>query len=58
MSMTKKNYELLAVILSYTDIKNVEAITLLLQNDNEKFDKIKFWQAVLDYQNGVRVYKD
>lgn len=56
--MTKKNYELLAVILSYTDIKNVEAITLLLQNDNEKFDKIKFWQAVLDYQNGVKVYKD
>lgn len=55
--MTRKDFERIACILSYTDVKDEEAITALLRETNEGFNKERFWHAVFEYQNGLRVLK-
>jgi hypothetical protein len=55
--MTRKDFERIACILSYTDIKDEDSITMLLRETNPNFNKERFWKAVFEYQNGQRVLK-
>ena len=50
--MTRKDYEIIACILSYTEIKGKDEITTLLQSTNPNFDEKRFWNRVDDLQNG------
>lgn len=50
--MTKKEFEVVACILSYTEIKNKNEITTLLKSTNKKFNEKLFWHRVWEYQNG------
>lgn len=50
--MTKKDFEVVACILSYTEIKNKNEITTLLKSTNKKFDEKLFWKRVNEYLNG------
>lgn len=50
--MTRKDYEIIACILSYTEIRGKDEITTLLQSTNPKFDKERFWKRVWELQNG------
>lgn len=50
--MTKKDFELIACMLSYTEIKDKKSITALLKSTNANFKEERFWSRVEDYQNG------
>ena len=51
--MSRKDFEIIACILSYTEIKDKESITTLLKTTNPRFDENKFWEKVRKYQNGI-----
>ena len=51
--MTRKDFEIIACILSYTDIKDKKSITTLLKDTNPRFDENRFWEKVKNYQNGI-----
>jgi len=55
--MTRKDFERIACILSYTDIKDRKSITHLLKETNPGLKEDRFWRAVEEYQNGTRVLK-
>lgn len=55
--MTRKDFERIACILSYTEIKEKSYITALLRETNPNFNEERFWKAVEDYQNGKKVLK-
>lgn len=48
--MTTKDFWVVANILSYTTIEDSEEIEKLLEATNPRFNKEKFWTAVLDYK--------
>lgn len=50
--MTRKDFELIACLLSYTEIKNKKEITTLLKSTNPNFNEERFWRRVWEYQNG------
>ena len=51
--MTRKDFEIIACILSYTDVKDKDSITALLKSTNPNFKEERFWKRVADYQNGI-----
>ena len=50
--MTRKDFEIIACILSYTEIKDKKSITTLLKSTNLNFKEERFWKRVNDYMNG------
>lgn len=50
--MTRKDFEIIACILSYTDIRSKDEITTLLKSTNPNFNAERFWKRVNDLQNG------
>lgn len=50
--MTRKDFELVACLLSYTEIKDKDNITVLLKGTNPNFNEDRFWHRVWEYQNG------
>lgn len=52
--MSRKDFELVAHILGYTEIKNKKEITKLLKSTNKKFNENLFWHRVNEYLNGEK----
>lgn len=50
--MSRKDFELIACILSYTEVKDKNSITKLLKSTNPNFKEERFWNRVNDYMNG------
>ena len=50
--MARKDFELIACILSYTEVKDKASITKLLKSTNPNFKEERFWNRVWEYQNG------
>ena len=56
--MTRKDFETVALVLSWATIghdldkEEKESITLLLKDNNPKFDEERFWKRVWELQNG------
>ena len=48
--MTRKDFEVIAKILSYTEIKDMEAIEELLKGTNPNFKPERFWRKVLEHK--------
>lgn len=48
--MTKKDFEIIAQILSCTKIQDKVTITKLLKSTNPRFDPEKFWKRVEDWR--------
>lgn len=48
--MTRKDFEVIAELLSYTTIENEEAIEGLLKTTNANFDAPRFWRRVLEHK--------
>ncbi|MGN1217181.1 MAG: hypothetical protein ACI4TD_04310 [Phocaeicola sp.] len=56
--MTRKDFETVALVLSWAtrrhdlDKEEKQAITVLLKDNNPKFDEEMFWKKVWNLQNG------
>lgn len=56
--MTRKDFETVALVLSWAtrrhdlDKEEKQAITVLLKDNNPKFDEERFWKKVWNLQNG------
>ena len=48
--MTRKDFEIIAEILSYTTIENEQAIEGLLKTTNANFNATRFWRRVLEHK--------
>lgn len=48
--MTRKDFEIIAKILSYTDINNYDEIEKLLKQTNQNLDAERFWTKVLEHK--------
>lgn len=48
--MSKKDFEIIAKILSYTNINNYDEIEKLLKQTNSNFDAKRFWARVLEHK--------
>lgn len=48
--MTRKHFEVVAQILAYISIEDIEKIEAILKTQNKNFNPKRFWAAVLEYQ--------
>lgn len=48
--MSKKDFEIIAKILGYTNINNYDEIEKLLKQTNSNFDAKRFWTRVLEHK--------